>query len=145
MKNLEISVQNIDQLASVAQSILQFGRNAGNKKVFALYGPMGSGKTTIIKEICRQLGSHDNFSSPTYSIVNEYLVNGNGDKIYHIDLYRLKNLEEALDLGIEEHISGDSYCFIEWPGLIKPLLPVATINVEIKPNDNMRQISIFME
>ena len=105
---------------------------------------MGTGKTTLIKEICRQLGSTDNFSSPTYSIVNEYLIGGSNQKIYHIDLYRLKNIEEALAIGIEEYISGDSYCFIEWPGLIEQLLPPNTVKVDIKFENNMREISIFM-
>lgn len=113
--------------------------------MFAFHGEMGSGKTTIIKQLCILLGSHDNFSSPSYSIVNEYLVEGTTEKIYHIDLYRLKNIDEALAIGIEEYITGESYCFIEWPELIEALLPTDVINVSIKPEDNVREISIFME
>lgn len=139
MKQQEISIFSVDELSVVAKSVLQF---AGDKKVFAFYAEMGAGKTTLIKEICKQLGSHDNFSSPTYSIVNEYATSSFG-KIYHIDLYRLKNLEEALDVGIEEYISGEHYCFIEWPELIEKLLPEDVVKIEIKPDGNLRNLSIF--
>ena len=118
---------------------------AEERKVFAFHGQMGTGKTTIIKQLCRQLGSHDNFSSPSYSIVNEYLIEPAAGKIYHIDLYRLKDLEEALAIGIEDYISGEHYCFIEWPELIEALLPADVVNVEITQQDDMREISIFME
>lgn len=91
------------------------------------------------------LGSNDNFSSPSYSIVNEYLIDGSSRKIYHIDLYRLKNVDEALAIGIEDYISGNNYCFIEWPGIIENLLPEDVINVSITHHDNMREISIFMK
>ena len=137
MKNLEISVLSVEELPNVARSILKF---AENKKVFALYGDMGAGKTTLIKEICKQLGSTDNFSSPTYSIVNEYTAK---EKIYHIDLYRLKNFDEALAIGIEEYISGESYCFIEWPELIERILPGDIVKIEMKPDGNLRNLSIF--
>ncbi len=146
MKKLQISDTTIEQLADIATRILQFAATdtPTQNRVFAFKGEMGTGKTTLIKEICHQLGSTDNFSSPTYSIVNEYLITGSDEKIYHIDLYRLKNIEEALAIGIEEYISGDNYCFIEWPRLIEQLLPPNTVKVDIKFEDNMREISIFM-
>lgn len=131
----------MDEIAAVASQILAF---AEGNKVFAFTGEMGTGKTTIIKEICRQLGSHDNFSSPTYNIVNEYKIDGTGGKIYHLDLYRLKNREEALGIGIEDYINGDYYCFIEWPELVANMLPVSTINVRIDIAKNTREIGIFM-
>jgi len=146
VKTLQISNASIEQLPDVAKRILQFANQViqGANCVFAFYGEMGAGKTTLIKEMCRQLGSSDNFSSPTYSIVNEYQIGENESKIYHIDLYRLKNIDEALAIGIEEYINGESYCFIEWPQLIEQLLPVNTVKVEIKFEDNTREISIFM-
>ena len=94
--------------------------------------------------MCGLLGSQDNFSSPSYSIVNEYLIEGSRAKIYHIDLYRLKDIEEALAIGIEDYIAGDSYCFIEWPELIAALLPQNVVNVSITHEGDMRKISIFM-
>lgn len=147
MKNLEISVLSVEELPNVARSILKF---AEDKKVFAFYGDMGAGKTTLIKEICKQLDSADSFSSPSYSIVNEYIRSPKTedgseiqDKIYHIDLYRLKKFEEAIEVGIEDYISGDYYCFIEWPELIERLLPDDIVKVEMKPDGNLRNLSIF--
>lgn len=144
MKNLEISVLSVEELPNVARSILKF---ADDKKVFALYGDMGAGKTTLIKEICKQLGSADSFNSPSYSIVNEYLMDETGskirNKIYHIDLYRLKKIEEAIEVGIEDYITGETYCFIEWPELVERLLPDDIVKIEMKPDGNLRNLSIF--
>jgi tRNA threonylcarbamoyladenosine biosynthesis protein TsaE len=142
VKEFHQTITNINQLPELCKAILEF---ADGRKIFAFHGEMGSGKTTIIKALCIELGSHDNFSSPSYSIVNEYLVEPGNEKIYHIDLYRLKNLDEALAIGIEEYINGDSYCFIEWPGLVKGLLPENVIDVSITHEDNMREIAIFMK
>ena len=139
MRHTEISIVSVAELPSVAKSILQFSEG---RKVFAFYADMGAGKTTLIKEMCKQLGSNDNFSSPTYSIVNEYLSDTWG-RIYHIDLYRLKSLEEALEVGIEEYVNGETYCFIEWPELVAGLLPNDVVKIEIKPDENMRNLSIF--
>lgn len=125
----------------VAASILKF---AEGRKVFVFEGEMGSGKTTLIKELCRLLGSEDNFSSPTYSVVNEYLKQSTGEPIYHMDLYRLNKLQEALDIGVMEYITGSNYCFIEWPELIEELLPAEIVRVCIKTEDNIRNVSIFM-
>ena len=104
---------------------------------------MGSGKTTLIKEICKQLGSKDNFSSPTYSIVNEYSVADSSSKIFHIDCYRLKNFEEALAIGMEEYLNGDDYCFVEWPELIESLFPDDVVKISIRTDENVRNVSIF--
>jgi len=137
---MEWSITSLEELPELGKAILQFSSG----KVFAFHGEMGSGKTTIIKQICKELGSKDSFSSPSYSIVNEYLIEKGGDKIYHIDLYRVKNLEEAITIGIEEYIGGQHYCFIEWPELVLDLLPDDVINVSIKHENNMREITIFM-
>ncbi len=144
MKSLEISISSIEELPQLAERILQFG---GESKVFAFYAQMGSGKTTLIKEICRQLGSTDSFSSPTYSIVNEYKATGHGynGNIYHIDCYRLKDVEEALAIGIEDYTDGRSYCFIEWPELIEAYLPTDVIKISITTDGNIRNVSIFRD
>lgn len=142
MKKNEITFGDIEQLPHVAQRILEFSEG---KKVFAFYAEMGAGKTTLIKELCRQLGSHDNFSSPTYSIVNEYRIPSSpANKIYHMDLYRLNSSEEAFAAGIEEYMSNDDYCFIEWPELIDSFLPHDTIKISIQVSDNVRNVSIFI-
>ena len=102
---------------------------------------MGAGKTTLIKSLCEYLGTTEPVTSPTFSIVNEYI--GAGSKIYHFDFYRLKNQEEALDMGYEEYFYSDAFCFVEWPEKIPGLLPQHYINVQIKVlDDNSRQINI---
>lgn len=104
---------------------------------------MGAGKTTLIKELCKQLGSEDNFSSPTYSIVNEY-TSPHG-KLYHMDCYRLKSAEEALNIGIEDYLNGENYCFVEWPELIEQFLPADVIKISIRTTENIRNVSIFRD
>lgn len=141
MQSKEVSIVDISELQQLAGSILHF---AGGSKVFAFYADMGAGKTTLIKELCRQLGSADNFSSPTYSIVNEYALSAGG-KIYHIDCYRLKNTEEAYSIGMEDYVSGEHYCFIEWPELVETLLPPDVIKISIRPDGNVRNVSIFRD
>ncbi len=126
----------------LAQSLLQF---AEGNKVFAFYADMGAGKTTLIKELCRQLGSHDNFSSPTYSVVNEYAMPNTATKIYHIDCYRLKNTQEALSIGIEEYLDGQNYCFVEWPEPAEAYLPANVIKISIRTDENIRNVSIFKD
>lgn len=141
MKQLEVSIVSVNELPAVAESILKF---AEGRRVFAFEGEMGSGKTTLIKELCRKLGSQDSFSSPTYSVVNEYRVEATGEPVYHMDLYRLNKLQEALDIGVQEYLTGEHYCFIEWPELIEELLPAEIVRVCIKTEDNIRNVSIFM-
>ncbi len=143
-ERIEIKQVHLSQLPEVAATISYFGSQTPHSKIFAFYGQMGAGKTTLIKEICRQLGSDDNFSSPTYGLVNEYAIAGKKDKIYHMDLFRLKSVEEALDLGLMDYLNDDNYCLIEWPELIEALLPAGTVKVEINTENNMREMIIFM-
>lgn len=90
------------------------------------------GKTTLIKELCRQLGVKENVSSPTFSIVNEYAAKeGN---IYHFDFYRLKDEQEAFDFGYEEYFYSGEYCFVEWPEKIENLLPEDAVSISITAN-----------
>ena len=140
VKNLEISMLGIEQLTALANDILRF---AGKRKVFAFYAEMGAGKTTLIKEICKQLGSEDSFSSPTYSIVNEYSLKNSSAKIFHIDCYRLKNLEEAFAIGMEEYLGSENYCFVEWPEMVEPLMPLDVVKISIRLDENVRNVSIF--
>lgn len=99
-------------------------------RVYALYGQMGAGKTTIIKAFCRQLGVKDGMSSPTFSLVNEY-QNDKEEKIYHFDFYRIEDEREALDIGTEEYFYSGAYCFVEWPENIIHLLPEKHLEIRI--------------
>lgn len=99
-------------------------------RLFAFYGKMGSGKTTFIKALCEKLQVTDYVTSPTFALINVYDTELSGE-IYHFDFYRIKNMEELFDLGYEEYFFSDSYCFVEWPELIEPLLPPNTIRVSI--------------
>ena len=110
---------SLDDLSSIAQELI-----TKNKKGTLLFnGDMGVGKTTLIKEICLALGVKDNVSSPTYSLVNEYVTLEN-DKVFHFDFYRLTKEEEALDMGIEDYLYNNNWCLIEWPENIQNLLPL---------------------
>ena len=121
-----ISINSITELTSVAEQLLTF---ANGDKFFVFEGEMAAGKTTFIKAFCGVLGVEDVVSSPTFSIVNEYeSLNG---KVYHFDFYRLKNLQEAFDIGYEDYFYGGDYCLIEWPQKIEELLPEHYIKVEI--------------
>lgn len=123
-------------MPAASKKLLEF---AGDYKVFAFNGEMGAGKTTFIKSLCNTLGSTNDFSSPTYSIVNEYRFPEG--KIFHFDLYRLKSMEEVLDIGFEEYVSGKDYCFIEWPDLAMSLLPLPHLSIVINQNQNNRYLS----
>ena len=129
----------MDVLYHVAQDIAVAIKD---NKVVLFYGEMGAGKTTLIKEICAQLGVTDGMSSPTFALVNEYHTKDNST-IYHFDLYRIKNIEECLDMGMEEYIQSGNYCFIEWPEIALPLMPDNYCSVSIKTEkDNARSISL---
>lgn len=127
----------LKDIEGVAKSIIQ---NV-TSKVILVYGDMGSGKTTLIKAITKTLGSIDEASSPTFSIVNEYKTAN--DKIYHFDLYRLKNLEEAYNFGIEEYLYSNHWVIIEWPEIIEDMLPEESNRLDIVLNkDQSRSIEL---
>jgi tRNA threonylcarbamoyladenosine biosynthesis protein TsaE len=109
-------------------------------KVFAFYGKMGAGKTTFIKALCLKLGVIDNISSPTFSIINEYKTKKD-ESIFHFDFYRIKNINEAFDLGYEDYFYSNSFCFIEWPEKIEELLPENCLKITIEEENNIRTIS----
>lgn len=123
---MKIQINGLAELPDVANKLLAF---AGGEKIFLFHGEMGAGKTTFIKSFCKVLGVENSVSSPTYSIVNEYA--GENNTVYHFDFYRIKNVQEAYDLGYEEYFYGGGICLIEWPERIEELLPDHYINVEI--------------
>lgn len=126
----------LDQLPQVAKQILTYNP----EKIILFNGPMGAGKTTLIKELCKILGVKNATSSPTFSIVNEYVIDNNA-LIYHFDMYRLKSEEEALDMGIEDYLYSDHWCFIEWAAQIANLIPTAHSTATIfLLNDGRRKL-----
>lgn len=124
---MNIEINGLQDLPEAAHILLNF---AGEEKIFAFEGGMGAGKTTFIKEICHALGVQDVVSSPTFSIVNEYLTHAQ-QTVFHFDFYRIKSLQEAYDIGYEEYFYSGNYCLIEWPEKIESLLPQHYIKVTI--------------
>ena len=133
---MKIVIQHKKDIPAAASKLLKY--SAGSR-IFAFYGSMGAGKTTIIKAICKLLGATDLISSPTFTIINEYRRKSES-ALYHIDLYRIKKAMEVYDIGIEEYLSGTSYCFIEWPELVEDMLPEGSIRVDITVGDNEQRI-----
>lgn len=100
----------LSQIEEIAEDIIAYCE----EKIILFYGEMGAGKTTLIKNIIKKLGSADEITSPTFSIVNEYQTL-DGKPIFHFDFYRIQNDEEVAQLGLEEYFSSDGWIFIEWP------------------------------
>ena len=123
-------VYNIDELESVATKLLK----QINSKIVLLHGDMGVGKTTLIKAMVKALGSSDDVTSPTFSIVNEYEAL-NGVKIFHFDMYRIEDEMEALNFGFEDYLNSEkNWLFIEWPDNVSNLLPDDVSEIAIKEN-----------
>ncbi len=108
--------------------------------VVALTGVLGAGKTTLIQGICQGLGTEIPASSPSFVIVNNY---PGVISIYHLDLYRLKNLQELIDLGYEEYFYGEGICLVEWAEKAQELLPAQRWDIELKiVDENQREILV---
>ncbi len=114
--DINFSLKNINE---AAKTFLQL---VGDRKVIALHGKMGAGKTTFVHAICDALNVNDTVSSPTFSIINEYNA-AEGMVIYHLDLYRLKNEQEAINAGVEDCLYSGNLCLVEWPEITPKLLP----------------------
>lgn len=125
---IEFSLAEINK---VAHQILE----QNLEKVILFEAEMGTGKTTLIKELCKVLKVEDNISSPTFSLVNEYHT-AKGEVIYHFDFYRLKSEEEALDFGVEDYLYSGNYCFLEWSEKIPNLIPDKHTRIEIQVLEN---------
>jgi tRNA threonylcarbamoyladenosine biosynthesis protein TsaE len=129
---------SLEDLKDVALKII----SSANNKTLLFYGQMGVGKTTLIKEICKELKVQDNISSPTFSLVNEYYTQNN-EKVFHFDFYRITHEEEALDIGIEDYFYNNDWCLIEWPENIKNLLPLDVFEIHLSIiDDNKRNIQL---
>ena len=125
--NCTYTLQELPQIAVLVLDQL-------SSKTVLVQGAMGAGKTTLIKELSKQLGSQDPVSSPTFSLMNEYALPE--DKLFHFDFYRLEDVQEAYDLGIEEYMDSDHWKFIEWPERIASLIPEDGVTIELTKNIN---------
>ncbi|MDR2205892.1 MAG: tRNA (adenosine(37)-N6)-threonylcarbamoyltransferase complex ATPase subunit type 1 TsaE [Flavobacteriaceae bacterium] len=128
-------LHNIEQWQEVVDEILPKLRH----NILLLKGNLGAGKTTFTKFLIKNLGSADEVSSPTYTLVNEY--DSPKGKIFHFDFYRLKNAEEVLDIGIEEYLNHSFLCIIEWPEIYENQLPAGFHEMKIKNNGDFREVS----
>lgn len=135
MPALSLDITNLEAQPQAAEALMAF---AGKDNVLLFDAPLGSGKTTFIKSLCRTLGVADAISSPTYSIVNEY-AGEDGRRIFHFDLYRLKSIDELYDIGFEEYLSADALLLIEWPGLAMPFFN-NFVKIAIQMENNKRYI-----
>jgi tRNA threonylcarbamoyladenosine biosynthesis protein TsaE len=127
-------MEMIYSLHELPQTASWFWQAVGNAHVIAFHGQMGSGKTTLIHALCDALHVKDVISSPTFSIINEYFYTEQKStkKIFHIDLYRLKGEQEAMQAGVEDCLYSDHICLIEWPEKIMSILPDDTVHVFIE-------------
>jgi len=136
---MELIVKNLAGLPAVAKAIAVY---AAGRKIWLFSGEIGAGKTTLIQQICKYHGVTEKVTSPTYSLINQY--ESNDGILYHLDLYRLNHLDEAIDIGIEDLLYGDALCLIEWPDLVAPLLPEAVLKIKIKiVEDSKRKIILL--
>ena len=133
----------IFSLDTIQKTATSFWKLVENARVFAFHGNMGAGKTTFIHALCDAKGVKDVVGSPTFSIINEYIyANGTG-KIFHIDLYRLKDEEEAIQAGVEDCLYSNHICLVEWPEKAKGIFPEDTVHVYIDTVDSSsRQLRI---
>lgn len=129
---------DLNQVDAIAESLVDLFRH----KIILLKGDLGAGKTTLVKEIVKKLGSNEDVSSPTFGIVNELTI---GElTAFHLDLYRIESQEELLQLGFDEYLYSGNYCFIEWPEIAMKLIsqPHHTITLN-NLNDSTRNISFI--
>lgn len=120
-------IYTLDTIPELANTLIN---KYGKQPIWAFFAPMGAGKTTLIAQICKQLGVNSTVSSPTFSIMNEY--EANGKMIYHMDWYRLEGEGEAIRAGVEAAMDEADICFIEWPEKAPALLPVGTLQLTIE-------------
>lgn len=134
----EIIIKDLDSIQAAAGEFISL---MGDHTVFAFNGQMGAGKTTFINALAKALGVEDDpTGSPTFAIINEYRSDTTAELIYHFDLYRIENLEQAFDIGIEDYLDSGAVCLIEWPDRIADILPDDTVTVDIRVLDDGQRI-----
>ena len=130
---MNLTIHSLDDIRTAAKAFIE---QMDQNTVFAFYGKMGAGKTTLIKAVCEELGVSDVVNSPTFSIVNDYRSDDTGELIYHFDFYRIQKIDEVYDMGYEDYFYSGALCFIEWPELIEDLLPGDVVKVTIEENED---------
>ncbi|MBN2890349.1 MAG: tRNA (adenosine(37)-N6)-threonylcarbamoyltransferase complex ATPase subunit type 1 TsaE [Bacteroidales bacterium] len=136
---IKYTLSEIDETIDKIHSYLTENQQ---RRVVLFNGKMGAGKTTLIKKLCDKFNVIDEVTSPTFAIINEYRTETE-NFIYHFDFYRLKNIQEALDIGTEDYFYSGFYCFIEWPDIIEQILPDNYVEIKIEEIDNnTRQLII---
>lgn len=135
LDSLKMDCDSLNELPGVARELINY---SDEQRVLLFVGDLGAGKTTLIKEICKQLGVQDMASSPTFSIVNEYR-DGKGQPVYHFDFYRIKNEQEAVDIGVDEYFYSGNFCFVEWPEKIEGLLPDSLLLIRIESSEGEKR------
>lgn len=134
----EYIVKNLKELNTVAKQLVEV---LNSIKTVCLIGEMGAGKTTLVKAFLEVLDVSEKASSPTFSLINIYETPNEG-KIFHLDLYRLNDINEAFDIGIEDVLYDDQWCFIEWPEIVFPILPENYALIHIVSNNRERKITL---
>jgi tRNA threonylcarbamoyladenosine biosynthesis protein TsaE len=142
---LTLEIGSVADLDEGVESLLA---HTGDRRIMAFQGEIGAGKTTFIQAFCRRLGVQEPVTSPTFSLVNEYQYRsedgGPVQSVFHMDLYRLEDTDEALDFGIEEYLDSGAYCLIEWPELVESLLPEDTVWINLRiVDDSTRKMLIL--
>jgi tRNA threonylcarbamoyladenosine biosynthesis protein TsaE len=128
----QVQIPSPDFLEKAARRLLEA---FPEHRVFAFYGAMGTGKTTLIKALCRVLKVADVTSSPSFGLVHEYHSEG-GDPVYHLDFYRIEKVEEVYDIGYEEYMYGGDYCFLEWPERVESILPADSVRLTLTADES---------
>lgn len=138
-KMQQFTAHTPEEMDALAPEIL---KALGDSRVVAMDAPMGAGKTTLVKAICKALGSTSVVNSPTFAIINDYEL-PSGKALYHFDLYRLKNIDEAFNMGFDEYFYSGNYCFVEWPAIAEEILPEDSkiLTIEVQP-DGARLITV---
>lgn len=131
---LSFTIVGPEEMAGIAKQLLA---ECNESKIFTFNGNLGAGKTTLIRYLCRELGYKDEVTSPTFTLINEYQTSQG--LVFHMDLYRVKNIEEALDFGIEEYIFSGNYCFIEWPEVIADILDMEINFISITATEESKR------
>jgi tRNA threonylcarbamoyladenosine biosynthesis protein TsaE len=134
------------ELSALSEIAAQLAAHVRLYEVVSFEGDLGAGKTTLIKALCKALGVHEMVSSPTFALVNEYEATNLGPrtKVYHIDLYRLEDEEEAIRAGIEDHLYSGDLCLVEWPQKAIGIIPDNVLRVILAtPDIDHRHIRVL--
>ncbi|MCB0705800.1 MAG: tRNA (adenosine(37)-N6)-threonylcarbamoyltransferase complex ATPase subunit type 1 TsaE [Saprospiraceae bacterium] len=140
----EFLIETIEDLDPLLPQILSLAKNSG---IVLFQGEIGAGKTTLIQKLCKYLGVSSPVTSPTFSLANEYAYvrpDGSTGRIFHLDLYRLESLEEALQIGFEDYLYEGDFCFIEWPEIVSSVVPEDALMLQLEHLDNSQRKILFL-